>query len=495
MKLARKLTLGLVLGIALVMTGNALLQVWREGTLFDVDTRRDQHAVGRVLHAAVQAVWAADGETAARHLIDEASRDNPELAMRWVSLRPTPDPLDAPLVARDRLGPLLGGREMVVTTSLSNGDDRRVTYMPLTIEGGPRGALEISESLRFERGFSHVTELQVLITTLVMIAFCATIALGIGFWFVGRPMQALYEKARRVGAGDFSGPLPVRQHDEIGDLATELNAMCEQLAEANRQLAAATEARIATLEQLRHADRLKTVGQLASGVAHELGTPLNVVAGRAKMIAQGMVNGAGTIDSARIIVEQAARITAIIRQLLDFSRRRGPSLGAGDLHPLAARTVELLAALARKRGVTLAIEEPPDAVLAQIDPGQIQQVVANLVVNGVQAMPAGGQVTLRLGRRHATPPSDVDGPVGEYATITVEDEGVGIAPEHLPRIFEPFFTTKDVGEGTGLGLSVAYGIVREHGGWIEVESTPGGGTRFTCFLRVASEETVHEATA
>jgi len=188
-------------------------------------------------------------------------------------------------------------------------------------------------------------------------------------------------------------------------------------------------------------------------------------------------------------------ITAIIRQLLDFSRRRGPSLGPGDLRPLAGRTVELLASLARKRGVVIAVDAPEGAVTAQIDPGQIQQVLANLVVNGLQAMPSGGRLTLRLGRRYATPPSDVDGPAGEYATITVEDQGDGIVQEDLPRIFEPFFTTKDVGEGTGLGLSVAYGIVREHGGWIDVESTPGAGSRFTCFLRMASEEPLREALA
>ena len=495
MKLARKLTIGLVVGITLVMAGNALLQVRREGTLFDLDSRHDQHAVARVLHAAVKAVWKTDGESAARHLIADANRDNPDLTMRWVSLDPGTSSADAPIVPRAQLGSLLGGHEIVMTTSVPSGDDRRVTYAPLMVDGQQRGAIEISESLRPERGFSHTTELQVLVTTIVMVALCATIALGLGFWFVGRPMQALYQKARRVGEGDFSGPLDIRQHDEIADLAMELNAMCDRLEDANRQLATATEARIAALEQLRHADRLKTVGQLASGVAHELGTPLNVVSGRAKMIVRGMVDGDGVQDSARIIVEQAARITTIIRQLLDFSRRRGPSLGPGDLRPLANRTVELLAALARKRGVSIAVEAPEEAVIAQIDPGQIQQVLANLVVNGVQAMPSGGRLTLRLGRRQAIPPPDVDGPAGEYVTVIVEDEGVGIGPEHLPRIFEPFFTTKDVGDGTGLGLSVAYGIVREHGGWIDVESRTGAGSRFTCFLRAASEEPLREALA
>src|SRR5262249_21825501 len=168
MKLARKLTIGLVLGITVVMAGNALLQVWRERTLFELDSRHDQHAVARVLHAAVKAVWKTDGEAAARHLIADANRHNPALPLRWVSLEPGAPSEDAPIVARAQLGPLLAGHEMVLTTSVPSGDDRRVTYAPLMIEGQQRGAIEISESLRPERSFIHTTELQVLVTTIVM---------------------------------------------------------------------------------------------------------------------------------------------------------------------------------------------------------------------------------------------------------------------------------------------------------------------------------------
>src|SRR5262249_3748831 len=162
--------------------------------------------------------------------------------------------------------------------------------------------------------FMRATELQVVATTALMVMLCAGIALALGFWFVGRPMQAVCDKARRVGEGDLSGPLVVRQRDEIGELAAELNAMWARRGAAHQRLRAATEGRMAALEQLGHADRLKTVGHLASGVAHELGTPLNVVSGRAKMIAQGMVSGDDVAENARIISEQAARIATIIRQ-------------------------------------------------------------------------------------------------------------------------------------------------------------------------------------
>ena len=108
-----------------------------------------------------------------------------------------------------------------------------------------------------------------------------------------------------------------------------------------------------------------------------------------------------------------------------------------------------------------------------MDAGQLQQVLTNLVMNGLQAMKRPGTVRVRAEHVRATPPADVGGPEADWVRLDVEDEGDGIAPEVLPHIFEPFFTTKDVGEGTGLGLSVSYGIVREHGGWIAVRSEPG----------------------
>jgi signal transduction histidine kinase len=118
-----------------------------------------------------------------------------------------------------------------------------------------------------------------------------------------------------------------------------------------------------------------------------------------------------------------------------------------------------------------------------MDEGQVQQALTNLVLNGIQAMPNGGHLRIALQRERACPDSGIE---GEYARLSVADEGTGIAAADLPRVFEPFFTTKDVGEGTGLGLSVSYGIVEEHGGWIAVESQPGKGSRFSILLPVAS---------
>jgi two-component system NtrC family sensor kinase len=200
------------------------------------------------------------------------------------------------------------------------------------------------------------------------------------------------------------------------------------------------------------------------------------------MIASGELVGPDATESARIIHEQSKRMTAIIRQLLDFARRGGLSAtGRVDLRASATRITGMLGAIARKAGVELSIA-PGDPVDAVAEQGQVDQVVSNLLVNAIQASRAGGRVEIQAQRALALPPADVGGEPRSMASLTVRDDGSGMAPEVAARVFEPFFTTKDVGEGTGLGLSVAYGIVRDHGGWITVDSAEGSGSCFTIYL-------------
>jgi signal transduction histidine kinase len=310
----------------------------------------------------------------------------------------------------------------------------------------------------------------------------AVSAVGFGVFFVGRPLRLLSEKASRVGQGDFTGPLHISGRDELSELAATINRMCDQLVESQRRISAETEARIAALEQLRHADRLKTVGRLASGVAHELGTPLNVVGGRASMIAAGQLSSDDVAENARIIKAQSERMATIIRQLLDFARSRPAHRERADVQSIVTQTLGLLATLARKRNVSLNMAPSDEAVWATVDTGQIQQVLTNLVMNALQAMPKGGKVTVSIGHEQAKPPDGHDRADGDYVCVRVEDEGEGIPEESMQHIFEPFFTTKEVGEGTGLGLSIAYGMIREHGGWIDVKSEPGEGSAFSVFL-------------
>lgn len=168
-------------------------------------------------------------------------------------------------------------------------------------------------------------------------------------------------------------------------------------------------------------------------------------------------------------------MTRIVRQLLDFARRKTPKRMRCDLADVAEHTTSLLSTLAERSNITLRLERPKAPVVAEVDAGQLEQALTNLVVNAVQASAPGGEVVVFADQR------EVPGPGGEpwvVACLEVRDQGSGIAPENLDRIFEPFFTTKDVGQGTGLGLAVAHGIVNDHGGFIRAASERGNGTTF-----------------
>jgi signal transduction histidine kinase len=312
----------------------------------------------------------------------------------------------------------------------------------------------------------------------------------LGSLWINRPVRRLAEQAERIGSGDFSTAITVSGHDELAALAGTIDRMRSQLADARAAEQAATDAKLEALEKLRHTERLATLGRLSAGMAHELGTPLNVISGRAGLIAGQTLSPEETTRSARIIGEQAERMTTIMRQLLDFARRGKARKQAVELTGLVGAVVDLLAPTARKQGIKLRREPEEGPLNVDADPGQLQQVLLNLAMNGIQAMPGGGELILRVKAEvTVTRPGAETAEMGPWCSICVEDHGEGIPPEDLPHIFDPFFTTKEVGQGTGLGLSIAYGIIEEHGGWIDVESTPGRGSVFTVFLPRTGEGT------
>jgi two-component system NtrC family sensor kinase len=343
------------------------------------------------------------------------------------------------------------------------------------------GAIELTNSLDRLDKITHQAIVRVVELGAVLVLLSAAAAAGLGVWLVGRPLAQLIEKTRSAGRGELSHPLHLTGHDELAELGFALNLTCNQLAAARERLRTETEARIAVLEQLRHADRLKTVGRLAGGIAHELGTPMNVVLARAELI--GLEGASETsVASAQIIKAQIQRMAAMIRQLLDFGRRGRAHKEARNLVELCERTIQLIEPLAKEHDIVLELREPGSPVHCEIDSSQIQQVLTNLIENALHAMPQGGTVMLHVeaGPFQSSSAQTAEGQV--HARLVVEDHGIGIPAENLAHIFDPFFTTKDVGKGTGLGLSIAYGIVQDHAGWIEVSSTPGEGSHFFVYL-------------
>jgi signal transduction histidine kinase len=200
------------------------------------------------------------------------------------------------------------------------------------------------------------------------------------------------------------------------------------------------------------------------------------------MIASGETTAAEIADYSRVIVEATDRLAGIVRQLLDFARPRELCKARHDLVELARRTLQLLTPLAAKRKVALTMTGNLAPVETDVDAGQFQQVLTNLTMNAVQAMPAAGEVQVHIATERARPPDDLVRQESEYVRVAVRDTGVGMTAEQIQHIFDPFYTTKEVGDGTGLGLSVAYGITREHGGWIAVQSEMGKGSEFAVYL-------------
>ncbi len=236
--------------------------------------------------------------------------------------------------------------------------------------------------------------------------------------------------------------------------------------------------------ELRQAQRLEAIGRLAGGVAHDFNNILTVILGRAEEVASDDRVPGDLRDAVSDLSQNAHRATALTRQLLAFSRRQAIEVRDVDLNSVVVNVTRLLhRVLGEDIVVTFTYSEQPLAVRA--DPGMIEQVLLNLAVNARDAMPDGGRLTIDTSFAGAQP-SRTSG--GNWACLRVTDNGAGIAPEHLPHIFEPFFTTKDVGKGTGLGLATTYGIVQQHGGWIEVDSEIGRGTEFRVFFpRVGTE--------
>jgi signal transduction histidine kinase len=305
-------------------------------------------------------------------------------------------------------------------------------------------------------------------------------------WFRGR-RAGLAMVAFCVITSGFSQTVIAPLSDSMFVLAWNLSGeamifiLCSYMVAGLRErVDAEVRLRLAAIEELRHSERLNTLGKLAAGVAHELGTPLNVIMGRADLISGGRIDLVGSQGSARIIREQGERMTRIIRGLLEFGRRSGTDTSSEHLRSLCEETAELLRSLARTRNVEIVVGG--EDVRAPVNRGEIQQVLSNLVSNAVHAMPHGGRIQLSTDGVCAKLPENNDRTERRYACITVRDHGTGIAPEFIPHIFDPFFTTKDVGEGTGLGLSVSYGIVRDHGGAIRFHTVLGEGTTFFVYL-------------
>jgi two-component system NtrC family sensor kinase len=310
---------------------------------------------------------------------------------------------------------------------------------------------------------------------------------------VYRPLADLKDGATRLAGGDLDQPIPVRSHDEFGQLAEAFNSMMRALRSSRIELEewghtleqkveeATRELHLAQAEAAR-GEKLASVGLLAAGIAHELNNPLTGVLTFSTLVRKQLPDDSPEAEDLDLVIQETRRCATIIRRLLDFAREKAPEKQYADLNRMIERTVDLVSESAKAADIEIALELDESLPVVWIDENLVEQVVMNMLVNAEHAIEAGGRITVRtrlcdhypLGETHAKPVP--------MAEITITDTGCGIAAENLQKIFDPFFTTKGVGKGTGLGLSVSHGTIEAHGGSIEVDSTVGEGTEFRIYL-------------
>ncbi len=459
MRITLKLSLAVGLCILGILGINAVVRLHTEASLVSADIRRDHAVLGRVLSTGVELLLEREDLERANELVSAVSAREHQVRIRWLR---TPE--DRPARADVELAHI-DARHAHSFEAEVDGEPGIVTYIGVE---SPMGAsvIEVFEALASEDERVHATVARTLLTTLALLVACLVALLGFGHTLVGRPIARLRDHARRVGQGDLSARVASVTRDELGDLAREMDAMAERL-ESTRALAEReAQARAKALERLQHADRLRAVGEMASAVAHEVGTPLAIARARAQQLTLGELPSARVEELARIVMGEVDRVSAIIRRMLDVSRRDVRELSDVVVEAWARETIALLEPLARAEGVRLELDVSRASGQLSLEAGTLRQVLINLVMNAIQASPREGRVRVRVSTEERA------------IHLVVEDEGEGV-PEHVRgEIFEPFFTTKESSDGTGLGLFVAAGIVRQQSGTIDVSRREAGGARF-----------------
>lgn len=483
----------LVAALTTGVVGALALSGWVVGrhmlATFEADRAHELGAVARQVRAVAMALGPELGSRRAAAAASEGLEAAYSGRWRWLVLRPDGADLDPALHALgpDGLARLADGEARTRVA-----DERLSLLLALPPDhDGSRLVLELSESLAELRA-AEGEALRGLVLGMLGAACLAGLSSAlVGHLLVARPLQRLTGFVRGVEAGDLSMRLPARGRGGLVGLEQALNALCARLQAAERSLRESAVAAEQAAEGLRRADRLASVGKLAAGLAHELGTPLNTILLRARALERDAAEPAEVARQAGIVAGQAERLIKIVRQLLDFSRRRPPHLTSLDPAELCRNVAALLGPQARAAEVALRVEAPADLPRLRADAAQLEQAVTNLIVNAIHASPGGAEVALRCAVVQVLPPADLDRPGCPPARdaapvralrLEVSDQGAGVAREHVPLLFDPFFTTKPPGEGTGLGLPVAWGIVREHGGWIAVETRECEGSRFSILL-------------
>jgi signal transduction histidine kinase len=335
-------------------------------------------------------------------------------------------------------------------------------------DGEAVGVMEVVQPWQFVQAEKQRTRWRFVYNTLALFAAVTLVILLLMRRLIARPLNGFVEAVQALGRGELGyRTAEDRAGAELSGLAREFNRMAGQLEQARAELEGEAEERVRLARRLRETEKLAVVGNLAAGLGHEIAAPLHVIRGRAELLRRRATEPA-TQRNLGIITDQIDRITLIVRNLLDFARRREPRMEDLEASAVLRGVADFLEPELQRAGVELAWDGDLSTVV-RADADLLHQVFMNLLLNSIQVMrgqepPRRITVRLRNGDGHVV--------------IDVDDTGPGLDPASVDRIFEPFFTTKPPGEGTGLGLAVVRSILEEHGGAIHAQNRADGGARF-----------------
>ncbi|WP_326491799.1 ATP-binding protein [Myxococcus stipitatus] len=499
MRISTKLGLGLTLTSAVILGSYGFSQLQKEERELRTATEQASRLLATALQVAMESAL-RDGQVAdVGKMLESLELKDPSVdvfvfdARGSLVARSLGSSRSLPLIEADA-GRVLRAHGGMARFGGDGGLEHLSIVLPLRDDSGASvGALAVVEPLDNLRQDLESTRLSALLSTLTLIVGISAVGWLLMLLYIQRPLERLVGAMRAVRGGDFSTTVSAEREDEVGAVAHAFNAMVKELGEARGRLTEEVEARIALEAGLQRVDKLATVGQLSAGLAHEIGSPLLILGGRAQALAARAELPEDVRRNANILVEQSERIARTVRQLLDLSRRKPTRREVLDVSAPVRAVVELLEHEARKRDVRLTFEGGASLPNVLADGDGVQQVALNLLTNALRATPRGGTVRLALdAARFRMAPTL---PERSGVCLSVEDTGAGMDAEHVARIFEPFFSTWADQGGTGLGLAVVKSIVAEHGGTLRVSSRPGEGSLFQVYLPAEGDVEAKEVVA
>lgn len=489
MKTSARLILILTIAVGVVMSAGGYFILRQREKALEEAMRSEVLAHADTLRIALERLYRVGKQTDAQELIDRMSDNHRIYGVVLFSNDGQVTMVSDELVADEikfpaELNRVLATGETIEIRRVIDDQEVFSILMPINVGAERGGVFEIALHMVFLKEDYARARREIVFFALMLFLTIIFVVIVVTRYSVLRPIDELLQGARALGRGDLNYRVIVPSSDnEFAMLEREFNRMADNLEEQRNNAAREMEQRLQLERRLRHTENLASVGRLAAGVAHEIGTPLNVIEVRAEQILQDPADSKERRRrNATIILTQVERITNIVKQLLHLARPYNIQRGVVDLNELISSTLEMLETKLQPARIVTEFEVERDARISG-DSEFLRQVFINLIVNAIHAMPDGGRLHIDYGADLI----EKDG--RRFLAVRISDSGTGIEEENFPFLFDPFYTTKDVGSGVGLGLPVSRRIVEEHNGWIEVANNEKEGVTFTVYLQFAEDAT------